>query len=118
MTSTISTATPAPALPAIDAAPNPDLTAEQQFAAEAPDATWKASTERTLHDRLAKTWKIDCRTSQCQVEIAGNRQEVAHAIDQLQQLRDIARSVVLTRPDVGSDSNLVLHAYVKFERAD
>ena len=61
-------------------------------------------------------WHVECRRSKCQLAITGTRQEVSRDIDQLQELRDIAQSVVLTRPDEQPDGRLALRAYLVFVR--
>ncbi len=110
--------TPAPALPAPEVPGDPNATPAQLFAAEQPDPSWKATTEKTLNDRLAKSgpWQIECRRSKCQLAVTGTRPELSRDIDQLQELRDIAQSVVLTRPDEQPDGKLALRAYLVFAR--
>jgi hypothetical protein len=112
------TVTPAPALPVPEVPGDPNATPAQLFAAEQPDPTWKASTEKTLNDRLAKSgpWNVECRRSKCQLAVTGTRQELSRDIDQLQELRDIAQNVVLTRPDEQPDGKLALRAYLVFAR--
>jgi hypothetical protein len=119
------TVTVAPALPTPEAPSDPNATPAQLFAAEQPDPAWKASTEKTLNDRLAKpgdrglqspSWHVECRRSKCQLAVTGTRQELSRDIDQLQELRDIAQNVVLTRPDEQPDGKLALRAYLIFAR--
>jgi hypothetical protein len=109
---TPSTAKPAPALPA-PAGPDPRaLPAEQGFAVEKTDPAWAGPTESTLRTRLAKLpAKIECRTSMCAISITGAPDDLARATDPLQQLNDVAASIMLTRP-----SEKELRAYLRFER--
>jgi hypothetical protein len=100
---------PSPVLPG-DAPPDPrGMPPAQGFAAEEPDTIWKASTEKMLHEKLAKlpNAKIECRRTLCEVAVTGDQMQ---AVDQLQQLRDIAQSVTLTQE--GGQ----LRAYLSFDR--
>ncbi len=107
---------PAPALPPIDAPDPRGLPPAEGFAAEHEDRTWKAATEKTLHERLAKLPggppQIECKQTQCLLTFGGSEQDISRALDQLQQLQDIAQHVTLTR------DGKTMRAYLHFERPD
>ena len=81
----------------------------ESFAAEHEDRVWKAATEKTLHERLAKlSPQIECKATICRVTLAAS----GSAIDQIQQLQDIAQHVTLSR------EGDTIHAYLRFDRPE
>ncbi len=107
---------PAPVLPAADAPLPPQSTPEQRFATETTaDSPWRAKTEETLKRRLATLpsgapSSIECHETVCAITL---QKPQPKDLDALTQLRDIARSVTLSRPDATS-----VRAYLQFERDD
>jgi hypothetical protein len=104
-------ARPVPVLPG-DAPIDPrSLPPAEGFAAEEPDSAWKSATEKTLRARLAKLpgAKIECKQTLCEIAVGVNGMT---AVDQLQQLNDIAQSVTLTQ--TGGE----LRAYLRFDRPE
>jgi hypothetical protein len=111
--------TPAPVLlETPDAGPEPTTPADR-FAAEPVDSAWKAKTESELHTRLAHMPggppQIDCRQASCEVKVQGTQADMAAAIRDLEQLRDTAQSVLLTKPEDTGNGRLALRAYVRFD---
>ena len=102
-------ATPAPRLPA----PLPALAAppavEQAFAAEPVDAAWSGPTEQKLRARVAGA-EVTCHQTLCELEVSGDDAQLAHAIDAMNGLSDLASSIVLTR------DHATVRGYVRFER--
>jgi hypothetical protein len=94
-------------------------TIRDRFATQEVDATWKAQTEHELRGRFAKMKhapsEIDCKASLCRLTIAGSESDVAVSIDELQGLRDQARTLLLTTP-VKDGDQFKLTAYLEFER--
>ena len=112
--------TPRPALPAIDAPPPELHTPGDRFAAEEVDYGWKDREESELRRRLAHLPggppALECRRATCLVTITASEPQMRTAIDQLDQLRDIAQHVVLTAPAKQPDGKLALRAYLRFDR--
>jgi len=107
-------------LPGIDAAVAPPANQQEAYAAEPVDATWKAQTEATLRDKLARLPggppALDCRTTVCLVTLTASEHDVRAAVDELGALHAIAQSMILTAPEPAGDGKLALHAYVQFQR--
>jgi hypothetical protein len=111
---------PPPKLPA----PPPSRPAAEVFSEETRDATWAAPTEAALGQRLAKVRggtveHTECRSSRCQITLAGSPGEIKKSIADLESHRGLhgfARSVLLTAPEKRPDGKLVLRAYAVFER--
>ena len=93
----------------------PPTSPAEAFAAETPDPAWKSRTEGELRKRLAKLHdaKIECKQTMCVVAVAGDDRALAAAIDQLQQLQDVAQAMILSRPAPDQ-----VQAYLRFERKD
>ena len=93
----------------------PPTSPAEAFAAETPDPAWKSRTEGELRKRLAKLAgaKIECKQTMCVVAIAGDDRALAAAIDQLQQLQDLAQAMILSRP-----ARDQISAYLRFERKE
>ena len=88
------------------AAPEPRaLPADQAFAAEQPDPDWTPRAEKMLREKLPGA-QVECRTTVCQVEGDAMKLDA-----QLQGLRDVASSVLLTQGGSGET-----RAYVRFDR--
>lgn len=100
----------APSLPHVGPDPS-SFAPAQAFAGEQPDPDWAPKTEKTLQTRLAKipNAKITCKQTVCEVAVTGDQMQ---AVDQIQNLSDIARNVTLTQ------DNGQLRAYLRFERTD
>lgn len=93
----------------------PPTSPAEAFAAETPDPAWKSRTEGELRKRLVKLHeaKIECKQTMCVVAIAGDDRALAAAIDQLQQLQDLAQAMILSRPAPDQ-----VQAYLRFERKE
>ncbi len=103
---------PTPALPSLDGGVDPrGLPPAESFAAEQEDRAGKQGMEKTLRERLAMlpggAPQIECRQTQCLLTFGADN---PRAIDQLQQLQDLAQNVVLTR------EGDTIRAYLRFER--
>lgn len=113
-----------PVLPAPEADANTmPLTVDQAFSAQPVDASWKAATERELHQRLAHLSRppseLECRRSQCKLTFVGDQPQLVKVMDELENehaLAGIAQSVMLTAVEPRPDGTLALHAYARFDR--
>lgn len=113
--------TPAPRLPALDAAVAEPTAPGEKFAAEHVDETWKSREEAELRGKLAHIHggppQLECRSTTCLVTVTASEADLRAAITDLGQLHDLARSMVLTAPEKQADGRLALRAYVQFDRS-
>ncbi len=100
----------APSLSTVDAGPDPrGMLPAQAFAAQQPDPDWAPQTESKLRARLPtfSDAKITCKETICEIAVAGDQMK---AVDQIQDLSDVAANVTLTQ------DNGQLRAYLRFDR--
>src|SRR5262249_19070724 len=102
-----------PVLPTPEEPRRAPTTPDEVFTAEVEDAGWAVVTERTLRARVPPDAAIACRRTLCRVTVLGRGPELAAAVDRLEALRDIARSVQLSAPPPDPDGKRELRAYLR-----
>lgn len=97
-------------------------TIADQFAADPIDPMWKSRTEGDLKRAFAKMKhppvETECHTQLCRLTIAGSETDLEASVDELQALREQARSILLTAPVKDADGRLKLVAYLQYDRPD
>jgi len=95
-------------------------TIADQFAADPIDSMWKSRTEGDLKRAFAKMkhppTDTECHTTLCKLTIAGSEADLEASVDELQALREQARSILLTAPVKDPDGRMRLVAYLQYER--
>jgi len=86
----------------------------EAFAAEPIDRTWNTVAEQRVRAKLPGA-KVACHQTLCEVTLAGDDAALARDLDRMNELRELAQSVVLTAP-VEQDGRHVLRGYVRFDR--
>jgi hypothetical protein len=109
------TPAPLPRLPEPAGSGSAATTAAQAFAAEPTDGAWSGATEARIAHRLPGA-RVACHRTLCRVEVSGSEAELARAIDAMNGLSDLARSVTLGRAD--ADGKPVVRGYLEFERPE
>jgi hypothetical protein len=97
-------------------------TIADQFAADPVDSMWKSRTEGDLKRAYAKMkhppLETECHTRLCRLTIAGSESELEASVDELQVLRDQAQSLLLNAPVNGADGQMMVVAYLQYERTN